>query len=261
MSVTPRLPRPRQALRLACAVFVAAGLALTIFAAPAPARAVPPSAPTVYQPTRLGYLAHPLTGWAVFVDWSDSGGATGYQIYNADTNALLASMTPSTYVFFQLPAGVYRYYVRAINAAAEQSDPSNTITVTFVAVAPSHAASGYRLVPNSAYDVGVAGAASAPATVTIPYDATQITGDASQLKLLHWNGSSWVDITTGIDTSGHTLSGRTTSFSDFSAAEVSAVPPTVVPASAPWSLALLALVGIGALGVAVAASRTAREGS
>jgi hypothetical protein len=153
---------------------------------------------------------------------------------------------------------VYRYYVKAVNAGAEQSDPSNTITVTFVAVTPGNAASGFRLVPNSAYNVGVTGASSTPATVTIPYDATQVAGDPAQLKLLHWNGSAWVDITSAVDTSGHTISGRTTSFSDFSAAEVSASPPTAVPAASQWSLGLLALAGIGMLGLGATATRAAR---
>jgi hypothetical protein len=184
--------------------------------------------------------------------------SSSYEVYNGATDALLGSTAAHTYVLFGLPAGVYSYYVKALNAGGERSDPSNAITVTSAAVAPAHASPGYRLVPNSNYEISVTGAASAPANVTIPYDPAQVTGDPANLRLLHWNGTAWEDITNSVSTTDHTISGTTTSFSDFSAGEIAA-PPVSTPASSPWSIALLSLAGIGVMGASLWAASRARR--
>lgn len=222
-------------------------------AVPIAAFAAPPAAPVLDQPTRLGYLEHPVKGWAVFLNWNDVPTATSYELYDGDTNALIGPSTPSTYVLTALAAGVHKYYVVALNAGAEASAPSNTITVTFVAGAPANPApAGMVLVPNSNYQVSVTGAASIPASVTIPYDPAQVTGNAADLKLLHWNGTAWEDITQSVNTAGHTISGTTSSFSDFSAAELGpGDPATSTPASSTWVLALLALTGLGVAGASL----------
>jgi hypothetical protein len=245
---TPLRARPLRRPVLALILMAAFLVALL---APATALGAPPAAPVLEQPTRLGYLAHPVTGWSVFLNWNDVAGATSYQIYDADTDGLLGTSTASTYVLFALPAGVYNYYVKALNAGAEVSGPSNTITVTFVPVAPTNPApTGFKLVPNSNFNVSATGASSIPASVTIPYDPAQVTGDPTKLRLFHWNGSAWEDITYSVNTAGHTITGSTTSFSDFSAGEVDASGnPIGVPASSMWTVGLLALLGASALGV------------
>ncbi len=222
-------------------------------AVPIAAFAAPPAAPVLEQPSRLGYLEHPVKGWAVFLNWNDVADATSYEVYNGDTNALIDTSASSTYVFTALPAGVYRYYIVALNAGAERSDPSNTITVTFVAGAPANPApSGMLLVPNSNYQVSVTGATSIPASITIPYDPAEVTGDPADLKLLHWNGTAWEDITQTVNTASNTISGTTSSFSDFSAAELGpGDPATSTPASSTWVIALLALAGLGIAGVSL----------
>jgi len=244
---TPLRARP---LQRSVWAFILVAAFLVALVAPTTAFGAPPSAPVLEQPTRLGYLAHPVTGWSVFLNWNDVVGATSYEIYNADTDGLLGTSTASTYVLFALPAGVYNYYVKALNAGAEVSAASNTITVTFVAAAPANPApAGFKLVPNSNYNVSATGASSIPASVTIPYDPAQVTGDPAALRLFHWNGSAWEDITYSVNTAGHTITGSTTSFSDFSAGEVDAAGnPIGVPASSTWTVGVLALLGAGALG-------------
>jgi hypothetical protein len=249
--------RRRWGILLVCGVLFTTAIVLVALASPSLARAAPPAAPNLLQPTRMGYLSHPSRGWAAFLDWPNVPDAVSYEVFNADTDALLASPVNSTHVVFALPAGIYRYYVKAVNAGGERSDPSNILALTFVAVTPARGAPvGYRLVPNSAYDVGVTGAASQPASVTIPYDYTQVTGDPRDLRLFHWTGTAWEDITGSVNITDDTLSGTTTSFSDFAAGEPSASPPTSVPASSEWSLALLAVVGLG--GVVAIRSLTSR---
>jgi len=242
-----RLVSLRSLQALVLVALLAFGLAV-----PIAAFAAPPAAPVLDQPTRLGYLEHPVRGWAVFLNWNNVTDATSYEVYNGDTNALIDTTTSSAYIFSGQPAGVYRYYIVALNAGAERSDPSNTITVTFVAGAPANPApSGMLLVPNSNYQVSVTGATSVPASITIPYDPAGVTGSEADLKLLHWNGTGWEDITQSVNTDGNTISGTTSSFSDFSAAELGPGDPTSTPASSTWVIALLALAGLGVAGASL----------
>jgi len=66
--------------------------------------------------------------------WSNSVDnvlVAGYRIYNADTNALLATISGTNYSFTGLtPNTTYKYYVRAFDQAGNVSNASNTVTIT-----------------------------------------------------------------------------------------------------------------------------------
>jgi len=68
---------------------------------------------------------------------TDNVGVSGYQVYNADTNALLATTTSTSRSFTGLtPNTTYRYYVKAYDAANNYSDASNTVAITTPSAPP-----------------------------------------------------------------------------------------------------------------------------
>jgi len=60
--------------------------------------------------------------------------------------------------------------------------------------------------------------------VTFPYREFWVSGSEEELKLLHWNGEEWKDITTSVDVDGNTITGRTNSLSPFVVAEPLHIP-------------------------------------
>ncbi|MBM4448804.1 MAG: PKD domain-containing protein [Chloroflexi bacterium] len=68
-------------------------------------------------------------------------------------------------------------------------------------------------------------------TVGISYDETQVSNEAS-LRLFHWNGSAWEDVTTSVDTVGNIVYGQVTSLSPFFIGEPAVAP--VADAGGPY---------------------------
>lgn len=88
------------------------------------------------------------------------------------------------------------------------------------------------------------------AAVTVSYDASKLGSmDESSLKLYHFDGGSWVDVTTSQDLANHTITGSVSSFSPFIIVGPPGPTPvsqaTSSPASSVWSLALLAVAAAG----------------
>ena len=52
-------------------------------------------------------------------------------------------------------------------------------------------------------------------TISISYNEYQVVGEEADLKLMHWNGIEWEDITIEVDTVNNIIYGNTTSFSIF----------------------------------------------
>jgi hypothetical protein len=83
----------------------------------------------------------------------------------------------------------------------------------------------YKLL-GSYFDLTTTATYTGSITVTVPYDPNA----NGALKLWHWNGTSWQDITLtpgGIDTTNHTITGVTTSLSPFAVGELDTTPPTL----------------------------------
>lgn len=86
------------------------------------------------------------------------------------------------------------------------------------------------------YDVTTTASYSGSIEVCIHYDEADFGVAESLLKVLHYDGASWVDITTSIDTVANTLCGTTTSLSPFAVAQPAG--PTGVDGPAPSQFAL-----------------------
>ncbi len=208
------------------------------------------AAPSI--PTSLAVNVDSAT--AVSLTWTAStdatSGVSGYGIYDADTNTRLGSTTSLSYQVTGLaPGAERRFYVTAIDNAGRESVASatvqtstvptggnvsasqNSVTVTFSTVTsagwldvttsttPPGSQSGFQL-NGVYYDVSTTAGYSGAITITLPYDPATVANTLA-LRLYHYDTglSTWIDVTTGVDTVAHTVTGVVTSFSWFGTGE------------------------------------------
>lgn len=105
---------------------------------------------------------------------------------------------------------------------------SNTLINGLLAVSAS--TSGIGATPSGVvspyYDIATTGDFTGNLYVTIAYNKASVTGDETALKLYHWNGAAWDDITLMVDTDNGMVVGISPSLSPFVVA--GAVAPTGV---------------------------------
>jgi hypothetical protein len=188
----------------------------------------------------------------VVLSWSAStdevSGMDRYEVYDAGSGLLVGTTGALSYRPAGLVSGVsYRFLVRAVDAAGNRSAASNTVSLALVGAAggtgvavegitvtfssldspgivtvqtstdPVAGQTGFQL-NGVYYDISTTAAYSGSVIVTLPYDPSTVA-DPLSLRLYHHDAAlaSWVDITTGVDTTNRTISGTTTSFSWFAA--------------------------------------------
>lgn len=108
---------------------------------------------------------------------------------------------------------------------------------------------GFRFVGNGAcFDI-TSTAVLPPgmlATVTIPYSEADVSGQEGNITVQYWDGH-WHDIAPiTIDTVNNTVTFQTSHLSIYALVEPLS-EPVETPASSPWSLALIAALGLGAV--------------
>ncbi len=85
--------------------------------------------------------------------------------------------------------------------------------------------SEYKLL-GTYYDLTTTASYSGSITVTMSYDPADVKNQ-NNLKLWHFDGTTWHDITTAVDTVNHTITGTTSSLSPFAIGEKDITPPTL----------------------------------
>ncbi len=83
---------------------------------------------------------------------------------------------------------------------------------------------GYRLIsprPEVYFDVSSSAVYSGKIQVCFPYDELNLHGRESRLRLFHYDGMQWSDITSSLDSTNHMICGVTSSLSTFVLAEPS----------------------------------------
>ncbi len=73
---------------------------------------------------------------------------------------------------------------------------------------------GFAVLGNQ-FDITTTAEYVAPVNVTLPYDENEVPGDESDLKMYHWDGSIWEDVTVSVDTTNNTITGESSSMSPF----------------------------------------------
>jgi len=102
-----------------------------------------------------------------------------------------------------------------------QSGTTTMTTSTENPVEPTP--SDFYVIESYFYDITTTATYSGNVTVGISYDEAQVSNEEG-LRLFHWNGSEWEDVTTSVDTVGNIVYGEVTSLSPFFLGE-----PTVLP--------------------------------
>jgi len=106
---------------------------------------------------------------------------------------------------------------------------TSTVSTTTAPPAPS----GFNFIgsPPIFYDITTTATFSGPTQVCLNYAGRSFTPPESSLKLLHYEGGQWVDVTTLLDTTAKIICGSTTSLSPFAIAQPSPPPVTFSPVS------------------------------
>src|SRR5207237_3184 len=89
--------------------------------------------PDTTKPTAPGTLTATGSAGQVAVSWqasSDNVGVTGYRVFRGSTQVGSVNGSTTSYTDTGLGAGTYSYTVKAIDAAGNLSDPSNTASGT-----------------------------------------------------------------------------------------------------------------------------------
>lgn len=211
---------------------------------------------------------------------TDNVGVAGYKVFNADTDAQITTTTAGYYLFDNLSAAtLYNYYVKAFDGAGNLSgasnvakidpgrdtatpvganvtvNPSPQVDLVFTGITGAGASSvtqeatntggppsGFRFRGNQ-YEIQTTALFTAPIQVSIKYDPDSIQGSEANIKLFHFEGGSWNNVTSYVDAENNIIVGQVNSLSPFGIGEPEG-GPIPVPASSPWALAGLALVGL-----------------
>ncbi len=86
---------------------------------------------------------------------------------------------------------------------------------TLAVSAPAFPAPSGLSILGDQYDINTSANSSGTVLVTVPYDEGLVSGDESKLKIFHWNGVAWEDVTISVNTVNNTITAQTTSLSPF----------------------------------------------
>jgi hypothetical protein len=101
-----------------------------------------------------------------------------------------------------------------ITVTFAQVTTGGTTSVALSSAGPATPGSFQLAASPTYYDVSTTAAYSSSITVCLPYDPTAYS-DPSLVRLLHWNGTSWDDVTTSLDQINFLVCGTTASLSPF----------------------------------------------
>jgi hypothetical protein len=160
-----------------------------------------------------------------------------------------ASFLPSTDITKSF-SGVSNVTSNGVTLGLTSGASSGVFVVSTTSSAP--AAAPFRVV-SPYYDLATSALYSGNVIVTVPYNKASVTGNPSNLRLYHWNGSSWDNITTSVDTVNGTITGTTSSLSPFEVGEAVSTP---IRATNPIALLTMAL----AAGVLIFRKKVFRQG-
>jgi hypothetical protein len=100
-----------------------------------------------------------------------------------------------------------------------------TITLTKSTESPAGATPADFAVVGLFVDITTTATYSGPVSLAIGYDESGISNE-NELKLFHWNGSVWEDVTTLVDTDNNIIYGEVTTLSPFFVGNPTAPAPT-----------------------------------
>jgi len=201
-------------------------LACLLVGMPAAVASAAPAAPVISGPARIQFSADP-DGFVSTLTWDAVPGAVEYRVYHAETNYYVGSVTEPSCEIFGMEGFTYHHYVVAVDSAGATSPPSNQADILTSAPVPPAGPAGFDVIPLTIFGVQTSSAPLGDLPVKIPYDSRWVTGDPATLRMMHYNGTSWVDVTTSVDTANSFVYGKASADSVFAVMQPngSVVPP------------------------------------
>lgn len=151
-----------------------------------------------------------------------SAASVGNRIYMLGGHNIVSALSTNEYAIAQ--AGT-------TDLATPVAGPGDIVCGVIRVTFPSGTSSGELVVSESAtgpsgppsnvlfagryYDIGTSAQFTGTLSITIPYDDSLFSGPESGLRLYHWDGNAWVDVTGSVDTTNNTITGLATSLSPF----------------------------------------------
>lgn len=180
--------------------------------------------------------------------------------FSANTMGSWSAESTATIAFVSTPLQVVPTGVTG-SGLVEFPNWSASGSVTAAAIAlPAAAPTSTQLVSGSSYDITTSVQYSGNARITLSYNPAGLSqAQEDGVRLYHYVGGVWVDITDSTNTVANTVSGYTSTFSPFAIfVPLAETPPTIATsASSLWSIIVLVVC---ALGIAVASHRIQRQG-
>ena len=209
-------------------------LACLLVGMPSAVASAAPAAPVISGPTRIQFSADP-DGFVSYLTWDAVPGAVEYRVYHAETNYYVGSVTEPSCQIFGMQGFTYHDYVVAVDSAGATSTPSNQADILTTAPVPPAAPAGFDVIPLTVFGVQTSSAPVGDIPVKIPYDSRWVTGDPTALRMMHYNGTSWVDVTTSVDTASSFVYGKAPADSVFAIMQAngSVVPPGGIEPTSP----------------------------
>jgi probable HAF family extracellular repeat protein len=177
------------------------------------------SVDTVYD---LNILVNGATGWTLenATDINDKGQIVGTGKLNGQEHIFLLTPVapPSVSAPVQTGSDVAVTLTPFVNLNFSSVNTAGTVEMQPTTGSENiSVADGtvYKPVSGTSYDLTCTAEISGMATVCLSYDPLNVAVNGNLLRMMHFNGSEWVDITTGVDTSIGKVCGQTESFSPF----------------------------------------------
>src|SRR2546429_343849 len=104
-------------------------------------------------------LTAKLSGTNVSLTWqasTDNVGVTGYQLFRGTTQIATLNATTTSYIDSPPGAGTYQYTVKAVDAAGNVSDPSNSASATVPDTQKPSAPQSLTATPNGSSQIDLA---------------------------------------------------------------------------------------------------------
>ena len=153
-------------------------------------------------------------GGYIIAGYTDSYGAGGGDVYLVKVSPL-ANTPVGSNVTVSLESATVTFQ------AVHESGTTTVTTSTENPVEPTP--SDFYVIEGNFYDITTTANCSGNVTVGIRYDESQVANEES-LRLFHWNGSEWEDVTTSVDTVENILYGEVDSLSPFFIGEPAVLP-------------------------------------
>lgn len=114
-----------------------------------------------------------------------------------------------------------------------------TTTATVSDKNPGPGQAGFRFL-GTYYDISTTATYTPPVTICLNYDDTGMpAGRENNLKIMHWDGATWTNATSSLDTVGNSICGTVSSFSWFAIAEEDTTPPVITITAPPQNATYL----------------------